>query len=73
MAKGTKDAKGTRDPDDDGLFIAAENDTPQMMEKLLVKQVDFIWGALATMHRRSYGEGGCGGAFSFGVAGRARV
>ena len=30
-------------------------------------------GALAAMHRCSYGEGGCGGALAFGVAGRARV
>ena len=36
--KGTRDAKGTRDHDDDGLFIAAENDTPQMIEGLLVGQ-----------------------------------
>ena len=32
-----------------------------------------FWGALATMHRRRHGEGGGGGALSFGVAGRARV
>ena len=36
VTKGTKEAKGHRiddeDHDDDGLFITAENDTPQMIQ-----------------------------------------
>ena len=36
-------------------------------------QLSAFWGALAAMHRRRHGEGGGGGALSFGVAGRARV
>lgn len=35
VVKGTKDAKGSLN--DDGLFITAENDTPQRIEKLLVR------------------------------------